>query len=702
MLPLNLQSNSLLSEKKQSILHSISKALIYSIFTIALGTSINCEAQHAALGTNVLNLNQETFYNPGILSTSKTTLCYNTIPNPIELSNQAGKVIKWQYANDFAFTIGVTDIDVNNTTLESALIGQLTATRYFRTVVQNNGILEYTAPLAIVVNTPVTYNGFWNGASTEDTTLIISEDLTLDSTVNACSVVITNSAIVTVPAGKNLVVKTNLVVDSASNLIIEDKGSLVQEDDTAINTGKITFKRTSTPLKQYDFSYYSSPVYDQNLGQLAPSSLCYSFNSNINNWNYETSTASMVTTKGYIVRAPSNLSYANPQVIETVFNGAPNNGVFNTLITKNPNTTYNLIGNPYPSAIDIDAFLLNPSNNAIVNGTIYLWTHNTAISNTTQGNATYNYTRDDYAKYNITGGVKTASPMTGIDRPTGKIAAGQSFFIETNAALPLGNYHAAFNNSMRVIGNNDQFFKMSNTNHKNSIANLTATTIEKNRVWLSISNAGGAYDEALLGYVTGATDGLDNLYDGKTMIGGNVVTFYSKLNTNELSIQGKSLPFNENDVVPLGFKTTISGDFTIKLEDFDGLFENQDVYLFDKTTNSYYNLKEGGFTFNTTTNGTFENRFEVRFTNGALTNSSYTFNQNQVQIIRKDNHIEVKSESEIISSIQVFSLNGHSIYRKNKVNSTEFQTQDIQATSVVLVKVLLENNEVVTKKVIMN
>jgi hypothetical protein len=59
--------------------------------------------------------------------------------------------------------------------------------------------------------------------------------------------------------------------------------------------------------------------------------------------------------------------------------------------------TMNLIRNPYPSAIDIDLFLTDPANAGIVNGTVYLWTHNTAISSSIPGNSTYNYTSDDYA-----------------------------------------------------------------------------------------------------------------------------------------------------------------------------------------------------------------------------------------------------------------------------------------------------------------
>ena len=195
----------------------------------------------------------------------------------------------------------------------------------------------------------------------------------------------------------------------------------------------------------------------------------------------------------------------------------------------------NLIGNPYPSAIDIDLFLTDPANATVVNGTIYLWTHNTAISSNIPGNQIYNYTADDYAKYNLTGGVRTAA-VTGGVVPDGKIASGQGFFIEAATGLANGTYTANFRNSMRLAGSNNQFYRVA------SPVNATQTTVEKNRLWLGISNPQGAYNQILVGYITGATNNFDNLYDGKVMAGANVLSMYSPLGNDNLSIQGRALP----------------------------------------------------------------------------------------------------------------------------------------------------------------
>lgn len=485
-----------------------------------------------------------------------------------------------------------------------------------------------------------------------------------------------------------------------ASLVIENNGSLVQVSNTASNIGNITFKRNTAPLKQYDYTYWASPLAGQTLNQLGSPSIFYAFNPSINNWSAAASSTIMAAAKGYISRVPNNLSFATPQVLNVTFTGVPNNGIISAPIIKGTGT-FNLIGNPYPSAIDIDAFLLDSANTGVVNGTIYLWTHNTAIANVA-GTGMYNYTKDDYAKYNITGGVKTASTaLTGGAEPTGKIAAGQGFFIEANTSLAAGTYSATFNNSMRIANNNNQFFKVfpAETDHTPV---FSAPTLQKNRVWLNISNATGAYDEALVGYITGATDGFDNLYDGKTFPAGNVVSIYSILNSNNLSIQGRSLPFHDDDIVPLGITTTISGDFSINLEHFDGLFQNQIVYLLDKSTGLYHDLKSGAYNF-TITSGSYYDRFELRFANGTLGVDNPIAEENLVSIIKSDKHIEVNAGNSTIENVMVFDLLGKLLYTAKDINSNEFKTADFNIpTQIVIVKVGLDNGKIIAKKVIMN
>lgn len=641
----------------------------------------------------------------GTLSTPTSTICRNNMPSAISLAGNVGNIIKWQYANDAAFTSGVTDIASTNSVLSSADMGSINTTRYYRAVVQYGSCdVKYTAPITVTVPAAVTYNGSWSATPTATSSVIISSNLTLTSNLNVCSCQISGATTLTVNSGSNLIVQTALVVDPTANIIVKDKGSIVQVDDSAINLGKITVERNSKPMKLFDYTYWSSPVQNWKLNELSPSTLAdkyFSFNSIINNWAVSLGGVDvMVPGKGYIVRAPQGWSLTNASlgVYQGQFTGVPNTGIVAVPIIKGAGTM-NLIGNPYPSAIDIDQFLTDPANAAVVNGTVYLWTHNTAISSAIPGNSVYNYTADDYAKYNLTGGVTTAVPaISGGVVPDGKIASGQGFFIEAKTGLANGTYTANFKNAMRLAGNNDRFYRVNAATVDNSVNNA----IVKNRIWINISNALGAYNQVLIGYLTGATDGYDSMYDGKPMATGNVLSMYSLIGTDGYSIQGKALPFVATDVVPIGFKTSVAGNYTIAIENFDGLFQNQNVYLVDKLNNVTQNLKAGSYEFATEA-GTFDNRFEIRYTDDtALATNNPLASALDFTVYANHKQVFIHS-TKTIESVQIYDLLGREIYNATDINARNYKTQLLNVSNqVVIVKVKFENDQSASKKVILD
>ena len=105
-----------------------------------------------------------------------------------------------------------------------------------------------------------------------------------------------------------------------------------------------------------------------------------------------------------------------------------------------------------------------------------------------------------------------------------------------------------------------------------------------------MKNNQGVYKQLLVGYLQHATDGFDNGFDGEVLEAGNSASFYSILDTKKLAIQGRSNNFNVTDQIALGFNSTLTGNFEIHLSDFDGLFENQEIYIEDTFTNSIHNL----------------------------------------------------------------------------------------------------------------
>ncbi|WP_447635701.1 Ig-like domain-containing protein [Flavobacterium microcysteis] len=556
------------------------------------------------------------------------------------------------------------------------------------------------------------YNGTSWSTSPEGAVIVVNGDLQLNSNLNVCSCTVNANKSLKVNSGVNLIVQNELVVAPTASVIIENNASLIQVNDNAANSGKITVRRNTTPVTRYDFTYWSSPVAaaDWALRDLSPNTLAdkyLSYNAAGNGWVTEMNgTAAMETGKGYIVRAPQQYSLTAPVIFETKFVGAPNNGVKKIDAKTGVTLKSNLIGNPYPSAISADKFY--EANKGVIKGTFYFWTHNIAVSSTPDANGVYNYNPASYISYNATGATGsgdtnncTTCGNTPSNKFKGNIASGQGFFVEGK-----GTGNIVFNNAMRVTqtSGNGQFYRNSNPNatqsSENGEGNGEEVTIEKNRLWLNITNAAGAYNEILVGYVTGATNNMDDAYDGITYASGTAL--YSLLDTNKLVIQGRSLPFSTADVVPLGFMAATAGDYSIGIESVDGLFEDQKVFLVDRLTNTVHNIKNDRYYFSTAA-GTFNSRFEIRYVNEALGIDTPKANVNDIIVYKKGDQIAIKADNFTIDSVQILDLTGKEIFFKKGVNTNEFTTTGINVgTQVVVAKITLDDSQTVSKKVIMN
>jgi len=206
----------------------------------------------------------------------------------------------------------------------------------------------------------------------------------------------------------------------------------------------------------------------------------------------------------------------------------------------------------------------------------------------------------------------------------------------------------------------------------------------------------------MVGYIENATNGLDSRYDADVFSGG-VVSLYSVLETKKLTIQGRALPFSNQDQVPLGYKTTLTGTLKIALDHFDGLFQGQDVYLEDKEFNVVHNLKESDYTF-ATVPGTFNERFVLRFAPAAeLGIDNPTVDQNAIVVFGNGSQINIKSFDQSIEHVTVYDLLGKVIFDKKNINAQTFSTAQLNVSNqVVIVKVITDNQAEIVKKVIMN
>jgi hypothetical protein len=553
----------------------------------------------------------------------------------------------------------------------------------------------------IVIDPLVITTSTWNGTSWTPPSvpninnyIVFASDYTSTGDLSGCTCKVNSGVAVIINSGHTLTI-TNAVTTTGGTLTFENNASLLQTNDIS-NTGNIIYKRITQPMKNFDFTYWSSPTRSQVLRTLSPNTLSdkyFSYDSSVNNWKQELPTATMTTGKGYIIRTPKAGTWPNSEVVSfpysqpVQFVGVPNNGtVFGENITAITSSRSFLIGNPYPSALNADSFLL--ANTAILQGTIYLWTHNTGIA---KSGSQYVYSAGDYASYNTTGGTGTTSaalnPGNNNAVPLGRIAAGQSFFATAKAEGTI-----MFTNGMRVAGNNNQFFKPGKTGK--------ATDLEKHRVWLDLSNDGGAFKETLVGYIEGATNGYDDNFDGLSFDANPYIDFYSINNESKLVIQGRSLPFEDSDIVPLGYRSTIAGNFTIAINQTDGILENHPIYLEDKLTQTIHDLRLANYSF-TTAIGTFNDRFVLKYTNKTLGTDDFENEGNDVLVAVLNKVITITSAKDNINRVSVYDISGKQLYKKNNIKNLKLIIENLHAANqVLLVTIVLENGTSVTRKII--
>ncbi|NMH26502.1 hypothetical protein [Flavobacterium silvaticum] len=608
------------------------------------------------------------------------TICGGSTPANISLTGQTGSVVKWQRADDSGFTVNVQDIAVTATTLSGASIGAITVTTYIRAVVKNGSCLTAnTTPIQLLVKS-TTWNGGWSaGAPDSVTTAIFESDYTSSGNINACSMVV-NSGNVVINPGHIVTLQNSLTVNGGS-MTFEDSASLIQLTG-ATNSGFINYKRNTTPIKRYDYTYWSSPVDYQIMANLSPQTLSdkyFWWNPAIYNWAniVAPGISPMEVGKGYIIRGPQTYDINIPAVYSGTFTGTPNNGEYPVTIAVSGANNLNLLGNPYPSALSADLFMSDSENAATLGTgtTIYLWTHNSPM-------ASLQYSFSDYATYNYMGGTGTAAAAGANNAiPNGYIAAGQGFFIKGIASGT-----AKFKNGMRVGANNNQFYRTAQT--------------EKSRFWLELSNNQNAFKQMMVGYASAATNDFDTAYDAIIANGTNPVQLYSILNDNRLTIQGRGLPFEQSQIIPLGFSVTTAGTYTITMSRFDGIFESQQVFLKDNMTGEYHDLHAGAFTFETSA-GTIENRFEIHYqAEGSLSVENPGMNQ-QAIIYQNNDELFVHSAAETIRSVTLFDMTGRRILeRQNNQNLPTISIQREFAKQPLIVRVAFENGTEQNQKVV--
>ncbi len=453
---------------------------------------------------------------------------------------------------------------------------------------------------------------------------------------------IESNAYVQIPVNKGLTVNGTLSNDAGNSGIII-KSDATGDGSLILNTTNIdvTVERFLQATGE-EWHFVASPVINAPASLFSPTRFYY-YDETTNDywlgatyegdWGWKTATGNMNTMQGYI----------NEEAQKTVnFEGKANfvSGGYNldldytTHVGNAPNTVaytqldgWNMVGNPYQSAIDWHA--VNLTN---VNNTVYYYDDGT----------------NNYKYYNGTGGTQANQGIT-VNGGSRYIPMGQGFFVKTDN---VGGGNIEIPISARVH-NTQAFWKGGN---ENVIPNLLRISV----------NNGANTDETVFRTIMAATDTIDGDYDALKRYSWNagMPQIYSLNTEKDESYAINTLSqINEETVVPIGLRAGVVGEYSINFTENN--FENQYIYFEDMQENITINLNETQtYTFNSEQTDN-QNRFILRF----VPNNLPVINQQiETQSAYEDSDFEFTFADNLFTDIEGDELT----YTASMQNACEF------------------------------
>ncbi|MGM5470094.1 LamG-like jellyroll fold domain-containing protein [Flavobacteriaceae bacterium LMO-SS05] len=397
-------------------------------------------------------------------------------------------------------------------------------------------------------------------------------------------------------------------------------------------------------------------------------------------WDFKGETGTIAVGLGYTMKG-SGVGDPITDVQNYSYQGKPNNNTNSNLVSPGNGI---LVGNPYPCAIDANAFIIEngPGGTNSISGALYFWDHY-------QSNATH-ILRDyqgGYAVRNISGGLAALSPPpttdgiiiiggTGTKVPGRYVPVAQGFFV---SASDVGG-QVTFNNSQRVFqretnDNSDtgsSFFRYNDGGSSKEKSKQSNKSSEDNikRIRIEFKTPDGAKRPLLLAFMPNnvATDGVDYGYDAP-----NNDSFPNDLSwlidNKGYVIQGVG-EFDQTKQYPLNMVLTKNGNVEIALTDLENFEKPINVFVYDSLLGTYTKLNDFKFQMGLDAKN-YKNRFFITFQkeNGTLSVEDKVAQNIIVNYLSSTNEIYVKTINSIeIRQIYLINMIGQTIKSWNATN----------------------------------
>lgn len=645
------------------------------------------------------------------------------------------------------------DTVVSSGTSDSSISGALGSLNNMTTNQERTAPLPYVATASGTWSTP----GTWQFGSVWDITSLPNKDWAIVQITNNSKVTTTTTHThlgLLVDTGSELEIQNNQLLQNTSYLKLDGQIDLVDESQL-IQTVNSDLEITSAGYLErdqqgksdiYSYNYWSSPVGaintstnntsfsvssvlrdGTNANNPLPITYVTTYNGapttpvtlsnywfwkfdnvvdNYSNWQYLSQTGVLDVGLGYTMKGTGAGGTVNAQ--NYTFIGKPNNGtIYHTLSIGNSS----LLGNPYPSALDANQFILDnidvineagdANNTSVFTGAIYFWEH--FSTNNSHVLAAY---QGGYATYNLSGAVMAipdqmvSSNGTGSVLPKRYIPVGQGFFVEAGEGGVV-----EFNNDQRV-------FKRESDGESDFIRSSVAPStvsdpdVAINRMYFRAALPGGAQRQLLLAVKQGATLGVNYGYDAK-MIDSNSTDITWSILEDSYVIQTIG-ELTENLEIPLLINTTSSGTSEFSIEDLQGIDPAIEIYFLDKRTNTYTDIRVSSASFELTAGEDSSDRYFVVFKAiPAITEDIEDVEDiiDDIRVYHANGSVIIKNKTDIdVSNIKLYNVAGQRVLydQKSYTNTNRIHLPVSLSTGIYLVQFEYNNNQIMTKKILIN
>jgi hypothetical protein len=453
--------------------------------------------------------------------------------------------------------------------------------------------------------------------------------------------------------------------------------------------------------------------------------------SNYSDWTQVGSASSINAGEGFTMKGTSGTNTTTINGIQNNpgskqrydFRGKPNDG---TIAIPVANLQFTLAGNPYPSAIDLSAFLIEQTN---CTGIAYFWEQDKTvnshyIADYRGGYGTFSpvarggsgiYVPATFYSYDGSGN-EVATTGAGVNYERRFSPIGQGFIIDGVA-----NGTVEMKNSYRV------FVKEGALNYSQFEKNASQTKVKTSNEYLSKIQSVSGFDyktvstaptpqirfnillnsqgvrQIVLAFAPEATDGVDRAMDAMSSSDDSPADVYFVIKDEEYLIN--AINFDINKKIPIGFKNTNQANFKITVKGIQNFTGANTVYLHDKKTDLYFDIKNNFYDL-TLPGGVNNTQFEITFKNNTTLGVEETVRQSFIVYQNNDTKNLTISNPLLmdLATCDLYDVAGKLIFNKKDLGTNSSYTFSTSGLSdgIYIVKIATKDKTELGQKIIVS